>query len=266
MSSGSQRFKGVGAITAGEKDVTVTEPKSYPAVVGIHLLKGDDVAYVMDFVPVESAKDFRFLVSRAKTWADEASAEKALELAKLFYGELDKDDAEVLKAGWQLGVKRYGKRKAVRGVVGYEEWPAYSGLGKDKSGRINVWLWDAAFAQKTLDLEKLVSGLVERFDLDRRQAENIVRTELANIFNKMREWAYTRETGIKKFRWIAKFDACEKCKEVEALAAKGVSLAELKAIIKQVGGEYAREWTVHPQCRCTFTRFRGAMRDWEKPR
>jgi len=41
-------------------------------------------------------------------------------------------------------------------------------------------------------------------------------------------------------------------------------LEELKELIKSYGGEYAREWTVHPQCRCTFVRAHGPKKGWEK--
>ena len=176
------------------------------------------------------------------------------------------DDLDVLKVGWHLGVRKYGKRRAVAGIVGYEEWPAYSGLSREVSEQINNWLWDVAFRQRIFDLEKLTNSLSRRFGLEKTQAERIVRTEMANIFNKMREWAYLTETGALRFRWVAKMDACEKCLEVEERSRHGVTMEELKALILHVGGEQAREWTVHPNCRCTFKAIRGGrgVRRWEK--
>lgn len=267
MAWGGDDF-GYGSVFIDEKGVQVREPEKYPAWVGALGYMGRQMLFAIDYVRVESPEDFQKFVKRVQDYFREAF-EKELDATvrssmKEFYGGVDEEDVEVIKAGWQLGIKRYGKGRAVAGITGYEEWPGYSGLTKEKSLRINDWLWDQAFEQATLDLEKLVMGLEGRFGLDRQQAENIVRTEMANIFNKMREWAYTTETRVRKFKWVAKADSCEKCREVAERTAGGVTLDELKAIIKEVGGEYAREWTVHPQCRCTFKRAYGKGRGWER--
>jgi hypothetical protein len=191
----------------------------------------------------------------------EWSLEKSLYEAAKEYSTYA-DDMDVLKVGWQLGVKRYGKKRATSGIATYEEWPIYSGLTEEESKKINEWLWDMAFEQGTLDLEKLVDGLSREFGLDENKARLIIRTEMANIFNKAREWAYATETGALKFRWVTRLGACEKCKSVEDAARRGVSLAELKKIIKTIGGESAREWTVHPLCRCTFKAIRRRGEKW----
>jgi hypothetical protein len=177
---------------------------------------------------------------------------------------LDNTDFEIVKAGWQLGVKRYAKESRIAGVVGYEEWEGYEGLGRDRSLELNDFLWDMAFNKRRFDLDELKREVVDRFGIDDKQAENIIRTEFANIFNKMREWAYLEKTKVRKFRWVAKADACEKCKAVEAASKNGVSLEKLKELIKEYGGKYAREWTVHPQCRCSFTRASGSVKGWER--
>jgi hypothetical protein len=177
---------------------------------------------------------------------------------------LGPEDYEIVKAGWQLGVKRYAKGERIAGIIGYEDWPGYEGLDRATSERINAFLWDLAFGARTFKLDALKSQLIERFGLDDRQAENIVRTEMANIFNKMREWAYLEKTRVRKFKWVAKEDACEKCKAVEMVSRQGVTLEQLKELIRSYGGKYAREWTVHPQCRCTFVRAHGPKKGWEK--
>ncbi|MEM0375762.1 MAG: hypothetical protein QXP43_05610 [Nitrososphaerota archaeon] len=232
----------------------VEKPKKFPAIVGIHEIEDGETVLIVDPIFVSSESGFETLVKSAEKRADGMIKSKVGKAAKALYGDVSEEEVMVLKAGWQLGVQRYGKERGVAGVVGYEAWPGYAGLSKRESELINAWLWDQAFLQKTLSLEKLTEGLVRKFKIPRPQAENIVRTELANIFNKMREWAYLSEARVGKFKWVTKHDACEKCKEVEARTAKGVTMDELKAIIKEVGGEYAREWTVHPQCRCTFVR------------
>ncbi|MEM2922287.1 MAG: hypothetical protein QXH35_07965 [Nitrososphaerota archaeon] len=78
---------------------------------------------------------------------------------------------------------------------------------------------DEAFLQERFDLDYLRDALVEKFGLSESQAENIVRTEMANIFNKMREWAYREESGASKFVWVSRTDACELYKRVEKLTA-----------------------------------------------
>lgn len=258
MNRDNRVVKGYGAVFVSDGEVTVNPPEDYPAFVGVHVMRGGKIEAIMDYIYLSSRKDLDKLIEKVGKMFGAELEQDIERVAKQLYGEVD--DVDVLKAGWQLGVKRYGRKRAARGVVGYEEWPGYVGLSRKESLEINNWLWDMAFTRRTLDLRKLVNGLVEEFMLDEQQAENIVRTELANIFNKMREWAYTRETGVKKFKWVAKHDACEKCREVELRTAEGVSLKALKAIIRKVGGKHAREWTVHPQCRCTFVRAEGAAR------
>jgi len=183
--------------------------------------------------------------------------------AKEYTTIVDDEDYDILKAGWQLGVKRYDKESRIAGIVGYEQWPGYEGLDRATSERINAFLWDMAFAKRRFGLDEIVMELKNRFGLDEKKAELIVRTEFANIFNKMREWAYKEKTEVKKFKWVAKEDACEKCRQIAEVSKRGVTLDELKELIKQYGGPYAREWTVHPNCRCTFVRKVGRRKRWE---
>jgi len=176
---------------------------------------------------------------------------------------VDEEDYEILKTGWQLGVKRYDKESRIAGIVGYEAWPEYVGIDPATSAAINAYLWDMAFSKKKFDLKELVKELSKKFKLDTDQAEVIVRTEMANIFNKMREWAYQEKTEVTKFVWVAKKDACDKCLAIAKASKRGVTLEELKELVKIYGGSYAREWTVHPNCRCTFVRKYGKKARWE---
>jgi hypothetical protein len=185
-------------------------------------------------------------------------------VAPIYTTILGRGDFEIVKVGWQLGVKRYAKEPRIAGVVGYEEWEGYEGLGRDRSLELNDFLWDMAFNKRRFGLDELKREVVDKFGIDEKQAENIIRTEFANIFNKMREWAYLEKTKVRKFRWVAKADACEKCKAVEAASKSGVSLERLKELVKEYGGRYAREWSVHPQCRCSFTRAKGSVGGWER--
>lgn len=204
--------------------------------------------------------DEYFSISKRDSSDDEV-LKKAIETYSVYLG---KEDEEIIKAGWQLGVKRYGKEMSIAGIVGYEEWEEYVGIPREKAISVNNWIWDKVFSKKTLDLEKLKAEMVEIFKIPESQAEAIIRTEMANIFNKMREWGYLEKTDAKYFKWVAKADACEKCKRIEAMTRRGISLDELKKLIREIGGKYAREWTVHPQCRCTFVKARGRKKSWEK--
>ncbi|MCS7118297.1 MAG: hypothetical protein NZ957_05890 [Thaumarchaeota archaeon] len=232
------------------------------------------------WMAVKEEGDLTIHEGRIETDEDREALRELLKEAELETGETEKADGllplylevygrdlgdfEVAKAGWHLGAKRYRKKRALAGIVGHEEWPEYEGLTKEESRRLNDWLWYQVYTQKSLSLTKLVSGVSEKFGLPYSNAERIVRTELANIFNKMREWAYETETQVAKFVWVAPPDACEKCTEVAKRSAAGVSIARLKRLIKEVGESQAREWTVHPNCRCTFVRKYGRQRGWER--
>jgi hypothetical protein len=242
--------------------VKITPPEAYPALFNGSITYGDGHVIFVDFVYVENDDAYEDLKRDLEQFYEKEYG--ILKYIETYSTVLDDDDLEIVKVGWQLGVKRYAKGERIAGIVGYEDWPGYEGLDRATSERINAFLWDLAFGARTFKLDDLKSQLIERFGLDDRQAENIVRTEMANIFNKVREWAYLEKTRVRKFKWVAKEDACEKCKAVEMASRQGVTLEELKELIRSYGGKYAREWTVHPQCRCTFVRAHGPKKGWEK--
>jgi len=254
--------EGYGSFIVDGSGVDIRPAGAYPALFNGVLVYADNRVVLVDFIYIKDKEDYEKLKRGLEEFYErEHGISKYVET---YSTVVDDNDLEIVKVGWQLGVKRYAKGERIAGIVGYEVWPGYEGLDKATSERINAFLWDLAFGARTLKLDDLKSQLIERFGLDDRQAENIVRTEMANIFNKMREWAYLEKTKVKKFRWVAKEDACEKCKAVEKASRQGVTLEELKELIKSYGGEYAREWTVHPQCRCTFVRAHGPKKGWEK--
>jgi hypothetical protein len=251
-----------GAFRVDASGVKLTNVKSFPAMFGGIIVYDDGNTDVVDFILIDSEESYNAL----KQYLEEIySREYGIGKAISNYSTLiDADDYEIVKAGWQLGVKRYAREPKIAGIVGYEEWEGYEGLGRDRSLELNDFLWDMAFNKRRFGLDELKREVVDKFGIDEKQAENIIRTEFANIFNKMREWAYLEKTKVRKFRWVAKADACEKCKAVEAESKSGVSLERLKELIKEYGGKYAREWSVHPQCRCSFTRAKGSVEGWER--
>jgi hypothetical protein len=258
------KVKECGVFLVDEGGVRITEVKDYPALFGGKIVRADGSVVDVDFILVKDEDGYRLLRSDLEEIYEKeyvAGVKKALEQ---YSTAIDDFDVDIVKAGWQLGVKRYAKEPRIAGIVGYEEWEGYEGLGREKSLELNNFLWDMAFNKRRFGLDELKREVVDRFGMDDKQAENIIRTEFANIFNKMREWAYLEKTKVKKFRWVAKADACEKCKAVEAASKSGVSLERLKELIKEYGGKYAREWSVHPQCRCSFTRARGPVGGWER--
>jgi hypothetical protein len=254
--------KGFGSFAVDKSGVRIAPPDAYPALFGGSITYEDGHMIIVDFVYVEDEDAYEALKrDLEQLYEKEYGISKYVET---YSTVVDNDDLEIVKIGWQLGVKRYGKGERIAGIVGYMDWPGYEGIDRATSERINAFLWDMAFAARRFNLDELKSQLAKRFGLDDVQAERIVRTEMANIFNKMREWAYLEKTRVKKFRWVAKADACEKCKAVEAEAKGGVTLEELKEIVRKHGEPYAREWSVHPQCRCTFVRARSPKEGWEK--
>jgi len=254
--------KGYGSFIVDEDGVKIRPAEEYPALFNGSLVYADGRIIMVDFVYVKDEDAYERLKRGLEQFYEKEHG--ILKYVETYSTVVDRDDLEIVKVGWQLGVKRYAKGERMTGIVGYEDWPGYEGLDKATSERINAFLWDLAFGARTFKLEDLKSQLIERFGLEDRQAENIVKTEMANIFNKMREWAYLEKTKVRKFKWVAKEDACGKCKAVERASSRGVTLEELKELIKSYGGEYAREWTVHPQCRCTFVRAHGPKKTWEE--
>jgi hypothetical protein len=274
-------IKAYGVFRVTARELEITEPKAYPAVYGGSITDNDGSEVIWDFVYIADEKAYKKFVERLKevqsrlrekvNMLDKAISQlDNLSLSIDFWRHaqnytsiISDEDYDILKAGWQLGVKRYDKESRIAGIVGYEQWPGYEGLDRATSERINAFLWDMAFAKRRFGLDEIVMELKNRFGLDEKKAELIVRTEFANIFNKMREWAYKEKTEVKKFKWVAKEDACEKCRQIAEVSKRGVTLDELKELIKQYGGPYAREWTVHPNCRCTFVRKAGRKKRWE---
>lgn len=181
---------------------------------------------------------------------------------------VDDFDLEILKAGFHKAIKRYPKGVTMKGLVDAEFWDKYSGLSVEKSKQINEILIKSILSGKWKDKDYLVRAVMA-VGVPENQAEMIVKTELANLANRIRELAYKEWTKVQKFVWVTERDVsvCEKCREVEGRTANGVILDELKKIIKEVAGDTAREYVVHPGCRCSFTRYWGGgeirIRYWE---
>ncbi len=181
---------------------------------------------------------------------------------------VDNEDYEILKRGFHRAIKKYPKEEVLRGLVEHEFWKRYAGLSEKQSEQINKILTKAIFSGKWTNKDYIVRAIMA-VGVTKQQAEMIAITELANLANRVREIAYKDYTKVRKFVWVTEKDdrVCEKCKEVERRTQGGVTIEELKAIIKEIGGDTAREYVLHPQCRCAFKRNyvkgRIRMRWWE---
>lgn len=181
---------------------------------------------------------------------------------------VDDFDAEILKAGFHKAIKKYPKKQIMEGLIDSKFWEKYAGVSVEKSKQINDILLKAVLSGKWRNKDYLVRAIVS-VGVPHSQAEMIAKTELANLANRVREYSYKEWTRVQKFVWVTENDnnVCEKCKEMERRTAHGVTLDEMKKLIKEVGGETAREYVLHPACRCTFTRKiregRIRIRHWE---
>lgn len=177
-------------------------------------------------------------------------------------------DYNIVKGGMKKlhrAIKNYRKQSIKNAIVDTEFWEKYANINKSTSSQINDFLEESILNGSWVDKEYVISGIMQ-FGLDRSRAELIAKTELANISNKARELQYRDFTKVQKFKWKVSRDSkvCKKCREVEERTRNGVTLDELKQIIKDVGGDTAREWVVHPGCRCLFKRYyRKNVRWWE---
>jgi hypothetical protein len=192
----------------------------------------------------------------------EEKAEIKKEEIEWFTTVEDEDDLEILKTFWNRAVKDYGdaRRAGAIDLAGF--WGKFEGVSQADSDKINGIL-ERAMLFKIFDKDKIVDVIVDETGIDRSKAETIARTEMANLCSKARELAYKEKTNVTKFVWSAKSDACEVCQEIKNQAKDGVTLNQLRVIIEKVGGEKAREFVAHPNCRCSFVRKFGEKRWWE---
>ena len=181
---------------------------------------------------------------------------------------VDEEDEEIVKAGITKAIKRYNKSDRIEGLLDYNFWKKYVGLSKERCDAINRALVDLVLSGEYLNKEKTIQKIMRAGGVDRNRAELIAITELANLSNLVRAIAYSRRTKVVKFKWVTENDdrVCEKCRRMAELTKDGVTLEEMKRLIKEVGGETAREWILHPRDRCAIVRAhekKRIMRWWE---
>lgn len=138
----------------------------------------------------------------------------------------------------------------------------FEGLSKTKSNAVKSIILDAVVSKEAL------SGVIKKIEkvgVDKEQAENIVRTESAGLKNKTREFNFQQAQKDQdkefKFKWLGPSDkrTTDICQSIKKRTAKGVTMKELKKIIKEEAdkrGVEARpdDLIAHPGERHTFIR------------
>jgi len=124
------------------------------------------------------------------------------------------------------------------------------------------------FIQPYVSLRAISEDLMKRLGLPEARADIIGRTEMSAVLNKARELDYVERDpeGEYKYKALNPVDArtTECCRRIVKRTAKGVPMAELKAIWKEESERFAaetksnfhyvREFVAHFGCRTTFVR------------
>jgi hypothetical protein len=177
--------------------------------------------------------------------------------------EFDDGEIEVLKSVWSKSViAHFYGRHGFEGAIEAGYWEKYAGLTKEQSDVVNGIIF-LNVIRKNYSRKSIAEEIAKTVGIDIEKAELIVSTELAHIMNKAREIAYREKTKVEKFRYVNSKDACEVCRAIAERVKKGVTLDELKEIVKEVAGEKSREYIAHPRCRCYIKAVRPARWYWE---
>jgi len=135
---------------------------------------------------------------------------------------------------------------------------SFEGISEETSEKIKEYLIDASV--KRISYSEMINHIMELSGIDEVSADRIVRTELHEMRNKLRELAYSeKEPEETKYKWVGPTDkrTTEICKNITERSAKGVSMDELKKIVEEEGtrgGFKPRDWSPHINCRHTFVR------------
>lgn len=138
----------------------------------------------------------------------------------------------------------------------------FDGINKSKSDVIKGIILDAVVKKESMTdvIKKIQDAGVEK-----EQAEMIARTESAGLKNKSREFSFMQAEKAQekefKYKWLGPKDnrTTGICKNIKKRTAKGVSMSELKKIIKEEAdkeGVQARpdDLVAHPGERHTFVK------------
>ncbi len=131
----------------------------------------------------------------------------------------------------------------------------FKGIGKTISERIKEYMITAL--RKGYSFDQITNYVKTKGNIPFGRAQTIAQTEIQSMQNKVREWAYKKAdpNEEQKYFWrsIPDFRRTSVCKNITNRTKKGVSLDELRKIIKEEslkgGFDGSREWTPHYSCR-----------------
>ena len=128
----------------------------------------------------------------------------------------------------------------------------FEGLSLEKSNQVKKVIIEGITKSKSLN--EVVKGITE-LGIDKIKAETIARTESANIQNTARVEMF-KELKVDKVKWVGPDDnrTSDICNDIKEKTKNGVTLEELKRIIKQEAKKYgveARDFIAHPNERHT---------------
>ena len=157
---------------------------------------------------------------------------------KIGFGKIDENALEVLKS-----------RKVFK-----ESFKNFS-----KSARDNIVDGIEKSFSEPDTVKSIVDSISEKVEGERYKIERIVRTESQHVSTLARSNSYKKADpkGEFKYKWLSHSDGRTTpiCKEISRRTEKGVSMKELKVLIKEVAlkhGSKARDLTPHCNCRSTF--------------
>lgn len=135
----------------------------------------------------------------------------------------------------------------------------FEGMDKKQSEKVRKIIVKSIMGEGSL---QEASAEMQKAGVDKGQADAIVRTEEHNIKTILREGWYRAmdKKGKATYKWLSAKDArkCEVCGKISELTRDGVSLEELKKIIREHADKKVymddRPYQVHPNDRCTFVK------------
>ncbi|MFH7835146.1 MAG: phage minor head protein [Candidatus Aenigmatarchaeota archaeon] len=136
----------------------------------------------------------------------------------------------------------------------------FKGLSVEESNRLRRILLRKIIRNEPLT--DIINELKDKIGIDFKQAETIARTEMHEIKNYLRYDVFRQEDkeNKNKYKWIGPDDhrTTDICKRITERTKNGVSLEELKKIIKEEADKSIydanRPFTPHINCRHTFVR------------
>ncbi|MEW6295947.1 MAG: hypothetical protein AB1467_06730 [Candidatus Diapherotrites archaeon] len=138
---------------------------------------------------------------------------------------------------------------------------AYSNMNSSISKKLNEIISEAYAKPEEFTIKKIMDKMKETISEEDYKLERIARTETNHVSNIARMNSYMKADpkGEFKYKWIGPDDyrTTELCKELKQKTSNGVTLKELKELIKSTSNKYgfeARDFTPHVNCRHSYIR------------